>query len=353
MATAIHVASKRHGGPFVAVDCSMLAEGLIESELFGHAKGAFTGATASHIGHFERANGGTLFLDEIGTLPLSIQAKLLRVLQERTLERVGGSGAVKLDIRVLSATNVNLLDAVGAGTFRTDLYYRLADVTITPPPLREPETDVTRLAAYFVQRYAQRFAVRVRGLSPETLALLAAYDWPGNVRELESAMKSAVILAKDVVQLGDLPARIADRVRELGGALHVTPAGGGDRIQMNMEIELGDDLDSFNLKALANAATEKAERAVLEALVRKGRHSRVQLARMLNLDPKTLRTRLRKYGIETPSSCARASARRNQARGGGEPSRSCRSSSGGSITTSPRSLRATFNVPGKASSTQR
>ena len=144
--------------------------------------------------------------------------------------------------------------------------------------------------------------MRVRGLSPETLALLAAYDWPGNVRELESAMKSAVILAKDVVQLGDLPARIADRVRELGGALHVTPAGGGDRIQMNMEIELGDDLDSFNLKALANAATEKAERAVLEALVRKGRHSRVQLARMLNLDPKTLRTRLRKYGIETPSS---------------------------------------------------
>ncbi len=310
-ARAIHVASKRRAGPFVPVDCAMLAENLIESELFGHEKGAFTGAVATRVGHFERADGGTLFLDEVGNLSMHVQAKLLRVVQERTIERVGGRDTKRLDVRVVSAANVDLRSAVDRGTFRMDLYFRLAEMVISPPPLREREGDVRRLAAHFVERYASRFDVGVKGLSPAALARLEAYAWPGNVRELEAVIKVAVVLAEDVVLPEHLPGWIAGAQQEAAAprrpcrAAVVTPlpgdsppASGAERFRV--EVEFGTEGDGLDLKALTSSASDKAERAVLETMVRQG-HSQAQLARLMNIDPKTLRGKLRKYGLDMGS----------------------------------------------------
>jgi DNA-binding NtrC family response regulator len=302
-ARMIHGASKRHKGPFVAVDCSMLAESLIESELFGHEKGAFTGAVATRIGQFERADGGTLFLDEAGNLSYTVQAKLLRVLQERTFERVGGREAQKLDIRLISAANVDLLDATRRGVFRVDLYHRLAEVTLSLPPLRERRGDVSSLCERFVARYAARFEAKVRGVSAEALARLDAYPWPGNVRELENVIKAAVVLAKEagVVRPEHLPAWIGAAggpgAGSSGEAVQISPRrGAGKRFHVEFDLDTpGDDID---LKAVANAAIEAAERVVIEDLVRQRRHSQTQLAKLLNVDPKTLRTKLRKYGLD-------------------------------------------------------
>jgi DNA-binding NtrC family response regulator len=313
-ARAIHAASARQKAPFVAVDCSMLAENLIESELFGHEKGAFTGAVAAHIGHFERADGGTLFLDEVGNLSLNVQAKLLRTLQERTIERVGGREARRLDVRVVSAANIDLREAARLGAFRSDLYYRIAEATVCPPPLREREGDVRRLATYFVQRYAARFGVAVRGVSPDALARLEAHTWPGNVRELEAVIKVAVALAKDVVLPEHLPKWIVRAEPRQAQRLEPqvsTDAGQGAsrafiavealadkhlRIALDLEIQR----DGMDLKALTGAASEQAERAILEAMLQRG-HSQARLAKLLNVDPKTLRGKLRKHGFDPGS----------------------------------------------------
>lgn len=300
-ARSIHSASKRKDGPFVPVDCSVLSETLFESELFGHERGSFTGATASRIGHFERADGGTLFLDEIGNLPLPFQAKLLRVLQERTMERVGGRETIRLDIRVISATNSNLKDCVRNGTFRSDLFYRLAEVTISPPPLRDRAGDVPLLAAHFVQRYSAQYGLAVRGITPEALDRLTNCSWPGNVRQLENVVKSAVVLADSFVRAEHLPKDLGGEDAPSGmnatGSRAPAPAdSAGERFRM--EIEFGTDNDQMDLKALANAASEKAERAVLETILRQARYSHAQLAKLMNVDPKTLRAKLRKYGLE-------------------------------------------------------
>jgi DNA-binding NtrC family response regulator len=310
-ARSIHAASKRKSGPFVPVDCSILSESLIESELFGHEKGAFTGATATRIGHFERADHGTLFLDEIGNLPPPTQAKLLRVLQERTMERVGGRETIKLDIRVVSATNVNLKDAIQRGTFRMDLYYRLSEMTIATPPLRERAGDVRRLAEHFVERYSAQFERNVHGITRAAVARLEAYAWPGNVRELENTIKAAVILADDEVRPEHLPEGLGDdgaappspSVQQrtppasMPPATMPSPSTSGERFRM--EIEFGTGVEDLDLKALANVATEKAERAVLETVLKQGRYSHAQLAKLMNVDPKTLRAKLRKYGLES------------------------------------------------------
>jgi DNA-binding NtrC family response regulator len=297
-ARAIHAASKRSKGPFVPVDCSVLTETLIESELFGYEKGAFTGATATRMGHFERADGGTLFLDEIGNLTPSTQAKLLRVLQERTIERVGGRETLRLDIRVISASNVALPDAVRDGQFRADLYYRLAEAIICPPPLRERGDDLKLLAAHFVERYAAQFDAPARGISPRALESLSRHRWPGNVRELENAIKSAVVLAKEEIGPEHLPKSISPGAEPEGCA---SSAAGGDRIHLEIEVAL--DSGAVDLKAVGSVAAEKAERAVLERLVAQGRYSQTELARLLNVDPKTLRAKLRKFGLDPdPSS---------------------------------------------------
>jgi transcriptional regulator with GAF, ATPase, and Fis domain len=205
-ARSIHRNSKRAQKPFIAVNCAALNESLLESELFGHEKGAFTGALAQKKGRLEIADGGTLFLDEIGDLSPSLQVKLLRVLQEREFERVGGTQTIKVDIRLIAATNRNLEDAIESGDFRQDLYYRLNVVSFEMPALRERREDIPLLSSYFAEKYGVKCNRKLRGLSPEARARLSAYDWPGNVRELENAIERAVVLGTtDFILPEDLP----------------------------------------------------------------------------------------------------------------------------------------------------
>jgi two-component system, NtrC family, response regulator HydG len=205
-ARAIHQNSKRAKLPFMAVNCAALAETLLESELFGHEKGAFTGAIATRKGRLEVADGGTLFLDEIGELSQALQVKLLRVLQEREFERVGGTKTIKVDIRLVAATNKDLEQAIAAGTFRQDLYYRLNVVEVAMPPLRERREDISLLANYFASKHGEKCNRRILGVSPEAQARLLSYEWPGNVRELENAIERAVVLGvTDHILSEDLP----------------------------------------------------------------------------------------------------------------------------------------------------
>jgi Nif-specific regulatory protein len=209
VARAIHNSSARADGPFVAVNCAAIPETLLESELFGHEKGAFTGAVAKKKGKVELANGGTLFLDEIGEFAVALQAKLLRVLQEREFERVGGTRPMKIDVRFVAATNRGLLQAIEAGTFRRDLYHRLNVVSLTLPPLRERAEDISLLADHFVAKAGRKCRMRPRPISPEARACLLSYDWPGNVRELEHAMERALVIgAAAEILPEDLPAEI-------------------------------------------------------------------------------------------------------------------------------------------------
>jgi Nif-specific regulatory protein len=205
-ARAIHLNSPRRNKPFIAVNCAALTETLLESELFGHEKGAFTGAVAQKKGKLEVADGGTLFLDEVGEMPQLLQVKLLRVLQEREFERVGGTRTLKVDIRLIAATNKDLEEAIRQGSFRQDLYYRLNVVALSMPPLRERREDISLLASYFVQKYSDKCNRRVTGISGEARARLTSYDWPGNVRELENAIERAVVLGTtEVILPEDLP----------------------------------------------------------------------------------------------------------------------------------------------------
>jgi Nif-specific regulatory protein len=219
-ANSIHLNSPRARQPFVAINCAALTETLLESELFGHEKGAFTGAIVQKKGKFEIADGGTIFLDELGEMSLLLQAKLLRVLQEQQFERVGGTRPIKVDVRLVAATNRDLEAAIKDGSFRQDLYYRLNVVSLKLPPLRERREDIPLLASYFATKYAQKCKRRVQGVSPEARALLTHYDWPGNVRELENAIERAVVLGStELIRPEDLPEAVLET--ESG----VTPAG--------------------------------------------------------------------------------------------------------------------------------
>jgi len=195
VARTIHERSARAKGPFVAVNCAAIPEHLLESELFGHEKGAFTGAIGRRIGRFERASGGTLFLDEIGDMSLPLQAKILRVLQEREVERVGGTSPVSVDVRLIAATHRDLEKDVRAGRFREDLYYRLAVVTVQLPALRERGDDLRGLVDHYLEQYAREYGRPVHSISREALAILRGYSWPGNVRQLKNVIESAVLLA--------------------------------------------------------------------------------------------------------------------------------------------------------------
>ncbi len=209
VAAALHRHSGRANGPFVRLHCAALAESILESELFGHERGAFTGAMARRDGRFQQADGGTLFLDEIGEISPGLQVKLLRFLQEREFERLGSNETLSVDVRVIAATNRNLEQAIRDGKFREDLYYRLNVITIEMPALRSREGDVTLLAMHFVRRYADMNGKELHGFTDDALLALNAYHWPGNVRELENVVERAVVLARrDVVDLGDLPANV-------------------------------------------------------------------------------------------------------------------------------------------------
>lgn len=213
---ALHANSQRRGMPFVPINCGAIPKELLESELFGHEKGAFTHAIRSRPGRFELADGGTIFLDEIGEMDLTLQVKILRVLQEKEIERVGGAGVKKVDVRIVAATNRDLEREVSAGRFREDLYYRLNVIPLHLPALRERGGDILMLAEHFMRRFCERKGRRCIALAPDTRKVLAAYSWPGNVRELENFMERLSILADDdVVPPADLPRKILDEVGDI------------------------------------------------------------------------------------------------------------------------------------------
>jgi Nif-specific regulatory protein len=218
-ARAIHINSRRATKPFVAINCATLTETLIESELFGHEKGAFTGAIAQKRGKLEVADGGTLFLDEVAELRPLMQAKLLRVLQEREFERVGGTRPIKIDVRIIAATNQDLRAALKSERFREDLYYRLNVVSIVMPALRDRREDISLLANYFVSVYSKKCKRKVRGISEDARHALQEHDWPGNVRELENAIERAVVLGvSDLIVVDDLPERLAESAAPISAA---------------------------------------------------------------------------------------------------------------------------------------
>jgi len=215
VAAALHENSDRHDGPFVKVNCAALADTLLESELFGHEKGAFTGADRRREGKFVQADRGTLFLDEIGETTQAMQVKMLRVLQEHELQRVGGEETIKVDVRILAATNRDLASEVKAGNFREDLYYRLNVVTLAVPPLRERRGDIPLLIDYFVQKFAEKNRRTVESVTPKCMELLVSYGWPGNVRELENAIERGVILMRgEQLSEKSLPLPIQKQERE-------------------------------------------------------------------------------------------------------------------------------------------
>jgi Nif-specific regulatory protein len=285
VARAIHINSARESRPFVRVNCAALAPGVLESELFGHEKGAFTGAVARRLGRFELADGGTLFLDEVGDLPADVQVKLLRVLQEREFERVGGSDTVKVDVRVVSATHRNLEQQIADGTFREDLYYRLNVFPITLPPLRERSGDIPLLAEHFVQKYARGAGKAVRGLDAGAAAALTAYPWPGNVRELENVIERALILARGAeVTSADLEftrrlSPPAPAAAAAAGASTPAPAGrdGARPLQERLQ---------------------EQERAAIVAAIDQAQGNIAHAARSLGINRSTLYYRLRKHGLE-------------------------------------------------------
>ena len=269
IANAIHYNSPRAKGPFIKVNCAALPETLLESELFGHEKGAFTGAYQTRIGRFEAADGGTLFLDEIGTLGPAVQVKLLRVLQEREFERVGGTKTIKVDVRLITATNTDLSAAVKEGRFREDLFWRINVVRINMPPLRERREDIPLLVHHFIKKYAAENNRPVKGISEEALQLLLHYDFPGNVRELENIIESAVVLCR-----GDTitPELLPENVRNVA------------KNTQSLTIPLG-------------LPFEEIERRVIEATLAYAGGNKTKTARILRIGKRTLFRKLKKYGI--------------------------------------------------------
>jgi DNA-binding NtrC family response regulator len=284
LARAIHMASNRSHLPMVAVNCHALPENLLEAELFGHVKGAFTGAIAHRIGRFEQAHRSTLFLDEIGDLPLDLQAKLLRVLQEREIQRLGSSETVSLDVRVLAATNTDLAESMRQRTFREDLYYRLNVVPIRVPPLRERLSDIPLLVHHFVEKVCRQEDLPPRQVARETLDRLSDYSWPGNVRQLENAVEMAIVMAGDRRDLypGDFPLPSTTLQRPCPapvGAFHV-PDDGLDFEQ----------------------TISRIERTILDQALQRTGGNKKQAAEMLRLKRTTLSAKLKSLEMETISS---------------------------------------------------
>ncbi len=272
IARSIHFNSLRKEKPFVVLNCAALSEGVLESELFGHEKGSFSGALATKKGRFELAHEGTLFIDEVGEMSLNAQVKLLRVIQEHEFERVGGTRTIRSDVRIVAATNKNLEEAVRAGNFREDLYYRLNVVNIHVPPLRERREDIEPLTRHFLQKFAGEMGKKIDDLSPRALSCLLAYEWPGNVRELQNAMERAVVLARsEVITPRELPQGMQDQdeicltVPERGGSL----------------TEILEDL----------------ERQLIVQTLRREKGSQTRAADVLGIKRTTLRYKMEKYGL--------------------------------------------------------
>ena len=273
LAQTIHETSTRSKRPFIRVNCGALPAGLVESELFGHEKGAFTGAASRQLGRFELADGGTLFLDEIGDLPLGSQRVLLHILEENALTRVGGKQPVSVDVRVIAATNRDLRQAIQEGTFREDLFYRLSVFTLELPPLRQRQEDIPALAAHFAERYAQHLRRPVPTIDDGVVTNLQAYSWPGNVRELEHLVQRAVLLCEDgVIRVGDVLPSVGRRAVDV--VLPATAAGEG----LDEKQQLVEALQATNWMIYGERGA----------------------ARLLGMNPERLRSRMRVYGLQRP-----------------------------------------------------
>ncbi len=271
VARTIHAASRRHNEPFVKVNCAAIPEALAESEFFGYERGAFTGAMTSKPGRFELAHRGTIFLDEIGEMPLSLQSRFLGVLQDKAFERVGGVKTIKVDVRIIAATNKNLQADVQAGKFRADIFYRLNVVSLLVPPLRERKDDIAPLTAHYLKKFALRYRKKVTGLTPEAMAAFICYDWPGNIRELENALERMVLMS-ETEALGPeyMPAELQG-----AGASSSAP--------------------SFKEK-LADAFSMTEKQMIVEAL-NKTAQNRTDAAKLLGVSRRTLQNKVKEYGL--------------------------------------------------------
>jgi DNA-binding NtrC family response regulator len=279
VARAIHRRSQRASKPFVAINCGAIPQALFETEFFGHERGAFTDAREARTGRFEQAQSGTLFLDEVGELPLDTQVKLLRALQEKEITRVGGRASLKLDVRVIAATNVDLERAVAGGRFREDLYWRLNVFKLTLPPLRERREDISLIIDHLVERFNRELGLNVRSLSSDARRLLEMFDWPGNVRELENAVCSAMIMSEGgTVTANDLPPRIRGEVE--------TTAPAGAR-----------DITKGTLADAVREAAEKLEKMMIVSRLAEFKGNRTATADSLGISRKTLFNKMRQYGL--------------------------------------------------------
>jgi transcriptional regulator with PAS, ATPase and Fis domain len=289
VAKAIHFNSPRREGPFVAVNCAAIPETLIESELFGHERGAFTGATARRLGHFEQAKGGTVFLDEIGEMNSMAQAKLLRVLQEREIQRVGGTATIPVDVRVVAASHKDLRSAVDTGDFRDDLFYRIAVYPIPVPPLRDRPEDIPKLADYLLRRYAGILKKDVRGISVGAMQELLDYDWPGNVRELENVVQRGVVLTEnDLLSAEVLPAYLTPSHDDGVRAEHA-----------RAPIPYAPDADGRPPGAAPSSLSDAEKQSIERALEETGNNIK-QAADLLEVNRTTLYRKMKKHGL-TPA----------------------------------------------------
>lgn len=277
VARALHEHSDRSGAPFIQVNCGAIPDSLFESELFGHEKGAFTGAVAAKPGKFELADGGTLFLDEVGELPKDMQVKLLRVLQDGHLERVGGVRSMSVDVRLVAATNRVLETEVREGRFREDLFYRLNVIPIQIPPLRERADDIPLLVEHFISKFNKRLNTEVQGVSPDALAALLAHTWPGNIRELENLIERSVLLTEDtILTMSDLPGLI--------------PANMG-------RVEAPPDADEMGLKEYVRVYTTKLERARIQRVLEEEDSNVTRASKKLGISRKSLQMKMKDYGL--------------------------------------------------------
>ena len=279
IARAIHENSHRRDNPLIPVNCGAIPEELLESELFGHEKGAFTSAIRTRIGRFELSDGGTIFLDEIADMSPKLQVKILRVLQEHKIERIGGTKTIEVDIRVITATNKNLRQAMEASRFREDLFYRLNVIPVTVPPLRERRADIPKLAEHFLNKFKQSRGANVKGLTPESMEKLLHYSWPGNIRELENIIERMVILAEnDILGLEDLPPRISQITPTASPSVGDIPEEGID----------------------FNAVISDLENKLLLQALERSNWVKNKAAKLLNLNRTTLVEKLKKKGLHPP-----------------------------------------------------
>jgi transcriptional regulator with PAS, ATPase and Fis domain len=302
IAKALHYESKRQDKPFVAINCSAIPETLMEAELFGHERGAFTDAKQMKKGLFEAADGGTLFLDEIGELSPLLQAKLLRVLEDQVIRRVGGVRDMQVDVRVIAASNRDLERAVRDNQFRQDLYYRLAIIAIFIPPLRERTEDILPLVDFFIDLYSRKFKKTVRGITPETRRLLLAHCWPGNVRELKNSIERAMILEDgQVLRPAYLPFAVGETARSgITAFEHSSTPGDGGR-----QLPAGRSLPRLYIPE-EGTSLEEVERTMVELAMRQANGNQTHAARLLDISRDALRYKLKKFDLvpgdeETPS----------------------------------------------------